>query len=146
MRLRSRGPVTTYFAAPWIDTPQERTEAAALFHTWGRSWHPFVLPGRYTHLEVRKGGENGMARWQLDRLWREDVPALLFAWEGGPLELRYDCAGRARGLGLVHHAFDSGEPLDIDVTGTERGTVRLGGPGYVWVHSSPAGDWTLKVA
>lgn len=154
LSLRSRGPITTYYATPWIDTPQERSSDAALFHTWGRSWHPFVLPGRYTHLEVRKAGGNGVARWQLDRMLPEDVPPMpttvagqgtqLFVWEGEQLEMRYECADRSSGLGFRHHAFDTGESLEVDSTGTQRGTVRMAGPGYVWVHSVPASDWTLK--
>ncbi|MFH9575483.1 hypothetical protein [Streptomyces sp. NPDC017230] len=147
--------MTSYSVTPWIDTPQERTSAAALLGTSGRSWHPFVVPGRYTHLEVKKAGENGVARWQLDRLRPDDVPPLpasvaghgtqLFTWEGGELELRYESVGRTRGFGVRHQAFDSGEPLDTEVTGTERGTVRLSGPGYVWVSCLLAGDWTLEV-
>ncbi|MDN0195375.1 hypothetical protein [Streptomyces sp. S.PNR 29] len=154
LTLRSRGPITAYSATPWVDTPQERWSDAALFHTWGRSWHPFVLPGRYTHLEVHKAGQNGVARWQLDRMLPEDVPPLpaavvghgtqLFVWEGGPLEMRYECADRGSGLRFGHHAFESGEPLDVEVTGASRGTVRIGGPGYLWMHSVPAGTWTLK--
>ncbi|TPQ18299.1 hypothetical protein [Streptomyces sporangiiformans] len=139
-----------------IDTPQELSSDAVLFHTWGRSWHPFVLPGRYTHVEVGKAGKNGVARWQLDRMSPDDVPPLpatvighgtrLFTWEGGELELRYECLSRSNGLRFTHHAFDSGEPLDLDRTGTKRGMVRLSGPGYLWVHSVPDGDWTLKRA
>ncbi|MFE9093498.1 hypothetical protein [Streptomyces sp. NPDC007264] len=155
LRLRSRGPLTTFSAEPRIDTPQEQSSHAALFHTWGTSWHPFVLPGRYTHLEVRKVGENGVARWQLDRMRADDLPALpttaigrgtrLYTWEGGHLELRYECLSRStRYLDFRHHAFGTGEPLDFDKTGSTRGTVRLSGPGYLWVHSEPAGDWRLR--
>lgn len=154
LRLRSRGPITTYFATPWIDTAQERTSGAALFQTCGRSWHPFVLPGRYTHLEVSKVRGNGVARWQLDRMLPEDVPPLpttvaghgtqLFSWKGEHLEMRYECADRPGGLKFTHHAFDTGESLEVDRTGTRRGTLRMTGAGYLWVHSAPAGDWTLK--
>ncbi|MFF8394776.1 hypothetical protein [Streptomyces sp. NPDC016172] len=154
LRLRSRGPITTYFAKPWTDTAQERSSGAALFHTWGRSWHPFVLPGRYSHLEVCKARGNGVARWQLDRMLPEDVPPLpttvaghgtqLFSWEGEQLEMRYEYAARSGGLQFTHHAFDTGESLEVDRTGTQRGTVRMAGPGYLWVHSAPADDWTLR--
>ncbi|GAA2425040.1 hypothetical protein [Streptomyces coeruleofuscus] len=154
LRLRSRGPITTYFAKPWIDTAQERSSFASLFQTWGRSWHPFVLPGRYTHLEVCKVRGNGVARWQLDRMRSEDVPPLrttvaghgteLFSWEGEHLEMRYEYAARSGGLRFTHHAFDTGESLEMDRTGTQRGTVRMVGPGYLWVHSAPASDWTLQ--
>ncbi|MDX3307960.1 hypothetical protein ACWGH3_03705 [Streptomyces sp. NPDC054884] len=154
LRLRSRGPLTSYFATPWIDTAQERSSGAALFQTWGRSWHPFVLPGRYTHLEVCKMRGNGVARWQLDRLLPEEVPPLpttveghgtqLFGWEGEQVEMRYEYAGRSGGLRFTHHAFGTGESLEVDRTGTQRGTVRVSGPGYLWVYSAPASDWTLK--
>lgn len=155
LRLRSRGSFTAYSATPWIDTPQERSSDAALhFQTWGRSWHPFVLPARYTHLEVDKAGHNGVARWQLGRVPPEDVQPLpasvaghgtrLLAWKGGPLEMRFEYADHRGGLAFRHHAFESGEPLDVETTGTSRGTVRIGGPGYLWIHSAPAAAWTLR--
>lgn len=142
-----------YHARPWTDNAEELS-AGSGFLTWGRSWHPFVLPGRYTHLEVSKSGKNGVARWQLDRLSPEDVPPLpadiagqgrqLFVWEGGPLELRYECSERSGALGVTLHAFGSGEPLDVETTGSLRGTVRLSGPGYVGVHPWAGAGWSLK--
>ncbi|MGC0373587.1 MULTISPECIES: hypothetical protein [unclassified Streptomyces] len=105
-------------------------------------------------MEVRKARGNGVARWQLDRMLPEDVPPLptavashgtrLFSWEGEHLEMRYEYADRSGGLRFTHHAVDTGESLELDRTGTQRGTVHVSGPGYLWVHSAPASDWTLK--